>query len=241
MRSVPHLAAALATLAALAGCGGTAAVTARGEDASVGATGMGDAAGAVDAGSWGIDASVSCLGFVCDASDEPVAYPPCPGTPPQIGASCTNNDQICEYGSSWWLGCNTVLRCTAGTWQKDPLPGSGPCGELDAGGTCPATWAEASALDASTACPALDCQYPEGYCECVSGCGGGGKMRFNSGVTGTWRCLAITAGCPSPRPVLGTACDPPGMFCRYGWSCGCGQELSCTGGLWQGGSTPPCP
>jgi hypothetical protein len=229
----------VALLAALPGCGGLASATPGGADASADVTGMTrpDSSAMPEEGA---DASTGCVGLVCDASGEPVVFSSCPTTPPPIGAKCTNEGEICEYGPSWWLACNEELRCTSGTWQKNNVFGPGPCGELDAAGSCPATWAEASALDAGGfTCPALDCQYAEGYCECVSNCGGGGQV--HPLVPGTWLCQPATAGCPSPRPHLGTTCDEAGAQCQYGWPCGCGQQLACGEGVWRGNPIPPCP
>jgi hypothetical protein len=237
-RCLTLCAVAIAAVVGSVRCGGvTSSTPPSPADASVDAPGH-DASAPADAGDTGADASTTCLD--CDAGDEAVALTVCPASPPTVDASCapTPSGEQCEYGPSWWLACNDVLRCTSGTWHGGAGLGPGPCGQLDAG-TCPATWAEASDVDAATGCPAVDCQYPEGACECLSGCGGGGQLREL--VSGSWMCQAATTECPSPRPHLGTPCSDATASCQYGWPCGCGQHLECKDGVWQGDSLPPCP
>src|SRR5262249_6776405 len=136
------------------------------------------------------------------------AVPPstCPAAPPATGDACASNGELCEYGPSWWLLCNTVFRCTSGQWQPAMRFGGAPWLLVDGGGeagACPSTFAEASSIDSGLFCPAADCQYPEGYCECIRGCGGGGAQ-FHAGEMGQWACRPATTECPSPRPRLGT-------------------------------------
>lgn len=237
------LALAAAAAAMLTACGG-ATSTRSTEDASTdgpltpldGTANGPDGAGA-DAGASG---DAAACGFCVDASSD-VQLSVCPSSPPTAGSTCTLAEgEECEYGSSWWLSCDLVLRCQGGTWQRSE-PG-GQCFGQDAGGSCPATWAEASAIDAGAgvvACPAPDCQYPEGYCECLAGCGGGGAPHPEL-LMGRWYCTPATPECPSPRPDLGTACSSD-AGCQYGQPCGCGQQLQCVDGVWQGYPTPPCP
>ena len=249
MRLPPRLVTAwsLAGLSSLAHCGG-GLTAAPGADASLddaGASGaMQDATGlAHDAGADALAADgASCSGLGCNAPDvfAPDVFAPvlCPPTPAAVGSACAAPEELCEYGGSWWLGCNRVLRCSQGFWQ--PYYGTG-CVPADAGGACPATWDQAvTAADASAgACPAADCQYPEGACECLAGCGGRGQRRF--GIGGVWYCEPATAQCPTPRPDLGTPCSEAGASCSYGLPCGCGEQLSCVHGVWQGYGFPPCP
>jgi hypothetical protein len=184
-------------------------------------------------------ADASSCGFSCDEGAD-VALSVCPASAPPIGSACALPEQEqCEYGGSWWLGCNVILRCAQGTWQASPA--EQPCTQQDAGGECPATFAGASGGDAGLGmCPAPGCQYPDGYCECLVGCGGGGAIHLKPQIAGHWYCAAATAQCPTPRPDLGTACDSDAS-CQYGTACGCGEQLFCTGGVWQGFSLPPCP
>lgn len=227
----------------LVACGGATASRST-EDASADApTVLPDGtAGGADADAGGANDDATSCSFCLDAATD-VHLSLCPSSPPAAGSACTLPDgEECEYGPSWWLGCNLVLRCQAGTWQ---VYGGGTCIEPDAGGggTCPSSWIEASALDDGGGgvgpCPASDCQYPEGYCECLSGCGGGGAPHPMV-LMGRWYCAAATTACPSPRPDLGTPCSTD-AGCQYGQPCGCGQELQCVDGVWQGYPIPPCP
>jgi hypothetical protein len=222
-------------LAAITHCGGSTATPAEGPaDATSTAH---DAA--AEAGEDAQDSGAGC-GFACDAGDE-VTLVACPSSAPQVGSACSLPEaEECEYGGSWWLGCNFIVRCTQGVWQA--AQAGQACVQQDAGGTCPATWAEASGVGAGIGmCPAPGCQYPEGYCECLVGCGGGGAIRPKPQIAGHWYCAASTPQCPSPRPDLGTSCGDSDAGCQYGTACGCGEQLYCTGGVWQGFALPPCP
>jgi hypothetical protein len=237
-RWLPFCAGVLAVasiLTALARCGGTRITTATrvGADASV-ADGPSDD---------GADATSSCVGFGCagDAGDELVLLASCPATPPAVGSSCVG-EGACEYGPNWFLTCNLVMWCAQGIWHAPPQYPN-PCSVKDAG-VCPATWAEATATDASWgrgigSCPALECQYPQGSCACLS-CGAGQGQVREQLLYGFWSCFAATAQCPSPRPDLGTRCDSDAS-CNYGGSCCTGQNLQCTGGMWHGYSGQVCP
>jgi len=232
------LGALLALAAAAAACGGVTNTGSGGSDASTDRTLPGHDAAAdvttpVDTGRCDF----------CDAGHETSSpLPPCPSAPPTVGEGCPDEGEQCEYGPHWWLVCNDVYRCSMGSWQKVTLGYPGPCTELTGDtGACPATWAEAHAIDAGLICPAGECQYPEGNCACLDGCGGGGRGR-PPGIMGRWYCTPATAQCPSPRPLLGTTCDESdASFCTYGGYCGCGQQLECKGGVWQGEPIPPCP
>lgn len=195
--------------------------------------------GTLDATAGGDSALIqdgSC-GALCDAGRDDAHYVVCPSTPPALGSPCSAIGEECEYGSSWWLGCNLVLRCTASGWQQGPEP---DCPFPDAGGSCPATFVEANATDAGPfACPAAECQYPDGYCVCMSHCGGGGQWHLD--LVGDWYCAQAVPECPSPRPDLGTSCTQPGAGCIYGEMCGCGLQLACVDGVWQGEETAVCP
>jgi hypothetical protein len=227
------LASAVCGVAALAHCGGTTASTG-GEDGGTDATAASDGSGD-DAGDE--DGSLGC-GFSCDAGDEHVPFVLCPPSVPADGSACGVPDEVCEYGKSWWLQCNVVVRCYGGTWH--PLYDGTQCPWLEAGGACPATWAQASAIEAGATCVAADCQYPQGYCECGGACGGGGAPK--PPLYGlAWTCADASAACPSPRPLAGTACGASDASCNYGWSCGCGEWMQCTDGVWQGFASPPCP
>jgi hypothetical protein len=231
----------------LAQCGGGIASPATGDAASGAdgtladhAAGPGDAGGdtrfVVD-GLSPTDTGPGCS-FGCPTDGGPL--PACPAAPPTPGTPCSSANEVCEYGTSWWYVCNTVLECSGGTWRNAVSPGNPQCGPFDAGTTCPATWAEANTADATPpTCPFVTCVYPgEGFCGCGIGCGGGGAPR--PAVTGIFLCFEAGAACPEPRPLMGTPCSGD-TFCEYGGGCGCGQQQRCVGGIWQGGPTPPCP
>jgi hypothetical protein len=192
-----------------------------------------DATASAESGMSMQDSSPPCsLGYDATSYGGPSVL--CPPAPPALGTACPRLDESCEYGSSWWIGCNLVVRCTACGWEQE-VP---DCVVADAGGSCPATWAEASALDEGGGawCRAADCQYPDGYCVCDAIWGGPDVQ-----IGGLWSCGPVAPGCPSPRPNLGTSCEG-GARCPYGSdTCG-GEWLVCTtDGVWQGGLEPPCP
>jgi hypothetical protein len=134
------------------------------------------------------------------------------------------------------------------SWVWTVETDGGNCGWLDSGGACPATWAEANAVDAAPGmCPFVDCVYPEGFCGCGVNCGGGGAPRAPRApapvdVPGFFTCIPTMPGCPEPRPLSGTPCDVDASNgCGYGFACGCGQNEQCMGGVWQAYQSPPCP
>ncbi len=250
-RRTPLFLAALigssSAFAAAAGCGGATAAS-PGADASLDTASTHDAAHAAESappgpdGSTPLDADAGC-GLLCDAGS--MAMPSCPSAPPTGGGACSREDEVCEYGSSWWLVCNQVFRCASGQWIVDELPA---CDEPVDGGPCPATWDAALAAAAAIAdaapgtCPFATCVYPEGFCGCGVGCNSGpGDPHRPLDVSGIFTCLPAKPGCPEPRPLSGAPCDPDAGGCSYGFGCGCGQEVWCTGGLWQATPSPACP
>jgi len=104
---------------------------------------------------------------------------------------------------------------------------------MSTGGICPPPTAMCpSSYDAAKADPAMCpyqsqiCEYAQGTCICADGLGlpmpGGPK----------WQCIPVQAGCPSPRPELGSPCSTPEKtICDYG-GCGGGVDMSCVGGYW---------
>jgi hypothetical protein len=248
---------ACAVLAPAAGCGGATA-SQRAADAGADAATAFDAWAGPDAspasdagadaepGADGADADVtSGCGF--GPCGDAAAAVPCPATPPASGSPCTAQEQVCEYGSSWWLECNLAVQCVPGNagWVWSVEFDGGGCGWLDSGGACPPTWAEAMAVDAGPGtCPFVSCVYPEGFCGCGVGCGGvGGAPRAPApvDVPGFFVCIPTMPGCPEPRPLSGTPCDGTVPGCSYGFACGCGQGQQCMGGVWQTYPGPPCP
>jgi hypothetical protein len=227
------------------GCGGVTKAGAT-SDASTDGTAAFDGSGVMDGSSIadaGADTNLGC-GFSCQDAGSDGPRPPCPAQPPAASSPCSG-PQVCEYGSSWWLSCNVTVQClatSAGTWAWSVEFDGGQCTEaVDAGGPCPATYAEASSVDASPpTCPFVTCVYPEGFCGCGILCGGGGGLPKPLDVSGLFACIPARPGCPEPRPLSGTPCDS-GASCDYGFGCGCGQGLQCVGGMWEAYREPPCP
>ena len=214
--------ASLGTLACAAAlvlaCGGTTNVPAAPADASpssdVTVTGNDNDAGtdgSIDAPS---DASMNDGGL----------SPDCPSVAPSQGGSCTKEGLACEYGTSHLRICNTIAKCTSGSWGVT-APQDACANELDAGGVCPAALAD---IEAGSPCPTFRqiCEYPQGAC----GCG------FVGHISDQWVCdTASGAGCPAPRPKLGSTCSPTGLTCDYG-SCSIlgNPKMSCDdGGVWS--------
>jgi hypothetical protein len=198
--------------------------------------------GASEGGAPGGDSAAAdsaCTFGFCDELPPVGPFAPCAATPPEAGTPCTTEGERCEYGGSVVVACDLVMACSAGVWHTASTgPCTGPALLGDAG--CPPSWLAATTLDGGP-CPALDCQYPEGYCSCEGSCGSGGQSPGpHPLVSPPWSCKASVPGCPSPRPPIGTACDTD-AGCEYGWSCGCGTLQACTQGVWQGVATPGCP
>ena len=224
----------------IASCGGGIATGAAPDASSDGTAPIDSALDRFSGSDSGLAEDSGC-GFSCDSGVPEVSL--CPSTPPSPGSPCTAF-QVCEYGSSWWLECNYVMRCQptaqGSVWSLE-FDGGG-CPWLDAGSPCPATWAEASSADAApTSCPFVTCVYPEGFCGCGIGCGGGGGLPRPQDVTGIFTCIPTVPGCPEPRPLSGTACDDASTYCNYGFACGCGQMEQCANGQWLAQQEPPCP
>ena len=78
----------------------------------------------------------------------------------------------------------------------------------------------------------LDCAYAQGQCNCAD-------TVPASGPTPVWQCSTPAAGCPDPRPRIGSSCTQEGLSCDYG-ACTGGVELQCTGGVWASQVTA-CP
>jgi hypothetical protein len=203
-----------------AACGGTAVSSLDGdggEDAGSGVDGGRDA---------GLDAPPPL-----DAGRDVVTLSPlCPATAPAPGSSCTRANLTCEYGTSNDPLCNTTYACNGQVWTK-AYDGS-QCGFTGANDpACPATYGGVPKGAACTG-PSV-CEYPEGRCECVLGCGGPPPP---PDAGNRWICSTPPAGCPSPRGgnVLGAACNSPGLSCQYG-ACCTGANQTCTdAGIWEG-------
>jgi hypothetical protein len=226
----------LGTLAFLVDCSGCGGAIISGGDA-----GVPDAAGDASSSDARPDSSLDCLypdaASAIEAGD---AGGPCPPTPPTAGSACDVPDLFCEYGSNWWSRCNLLLSCEKGMWQTFeggpdfcPQVAGGPSGGVCPANTCPATWADAVAIDGGP-CPSFSCEYPEGDCLCGINSGAG----CFGAAPSVWACLPATPGCTYPRPRFGTPCIPApdaSTVCQMGWGCDCQQNLYCNGeGVWVG-------
>jgi hypothetical protein len=152
--------------------------------------------------------------------------PSCPATTPSGGTACPVPGMECEYGDDPNPECNDIETCDSnGLWSYPaPVPACPP-------GTCPATYAQVPQGQGCTP-EGLDCAYAEGQCNCA-------PTVPVSGPDPVWQCSMPAAGCPEPRPRIGSSCTQPGLSCDYG-SCTGGVLLQCTDGSWQMVDTP-CP
>jgi hypothetical protein len=156
----------------------------------------------------------------------------CPASEPASGSTCMPGGQPasgCEYGTD--PHCTVIASCSAPgpggpfTWQltgPDPSCAGNPQ-------QCPASYGMPIN---GAACPLMGtCSYPEGRCTCAPCFGDGGRST-------EWECATwqTPAGCPEPRPLLGTACSQPGQACNYGQGCcspvDTGPDLYCQNGIW---------
>jgi hypothetical protein len=249
-----------AVLVVMAACGGIAQSS---NDASKdGDAGGADAAASVDSTVAGVDAkdagseSASSDAIGSDASDsaalvdasvdsdlgDAVAQDraaadanrgPCPDAIPSEGGPCDASIP-CEYGGNAMSACTTVATCQSAHWNVAvPAPG---CGQNSA--SCPAAFDP----DASGPCVAgaVSCDYPEGRCACTV-CARAPDGGIDT-ASSRWGCRAwndVPAGCPVPRPLVGTQCTTPETtICDYGWCCGGrvsfwpGAGEVCSGGIW---------
>jgi len=153
---------------------------------------------------------------------------PCPTLQPTVGRPCTTS-LACEYGSDPSIDCDTVMYCDGGVWEIAYVPFDAGCGKTNSA-TCPATFSDMTEHAACTG--NVECYYPEARCWCVpAACPGLGCPAPNA-----WRCdISVwpDAGCPDPRPRLGTPCSAGELelLCKYD-DVAC-QFLLCRAGAWQ--------
>jgi hypothetical protein len=156
--------------------------------------------------------------------------PVCPATQPALGASCSANSVMCEYGDAWWsVACDQVVLCQDGRWvvggagQNTCLPQPQP--------NSPACPSNVEIIPNGSTCsqPSLECYYGQGVqCECH-------PPIDDAGGPPNWVCVP-ESGCPSSRPRLGAACTGQPSTCTYQ---PCVFEEVCIGGIWQAGN-PGC-
>jgi hypothetical protein len=160
-----------------------------------------------------------------DAGASPVGLA-CPATQPANGGSCMPVDWVCEYGDAPNPYCNFLEKCYGqlGGWSNQALP-LALCGT----GVCPPSYAVALGGQPCSV-QNLDCAYPEGQCTC--------GRKDDAGVL-VWSCFS-PAGCPEPRPRIGSGCTQDGLLCDYG-ACAGGVAEKCTAQLGWMQAFPPCP
>lgn len=158
----------------------------------------------------------------------------CPAALPAARTACTTPGLACEYGGEGdHLLCSVVVNCGQDhTWYSSAS--GAPCvgSQAENPSACPSSF---TALGRGAACPTdLDarCVYPEGTCACQTCSGGDG------GLTRAWACETWPdpAGCPEPRPRIGSPCTNEGQECSYGSICGVVSGvplLDCRDGVWK--------
>lgn len=191
----------------------------------------------------------------------------CPATVPWTRTTangpsnpCPTVGQVCEYGTDFDPGCNTVLRCDDGEWAVPILPNvpgpkcgsSAPPAPAPNAASCPATRAGIS--DDQSCSASSTCSYDGAICSCGDFCPtvpvGQRPCDPDAGITTnccdtskppTWHCFDGPPSCATPRPHLGDPCAKSGAECAIGPPAECGQvTLQCSAGTWQlaGGECP---
>jgi hypothetical protein len=156
--------------------------------------------------------------------------PYCPSSPPAEGSSCSSPNLYCEWGNDPNMSCNTIAQCVGGQWMVQKP--SGQCPTPPNPSACPATFASVPVGQHCGDLVGTTCEYPQGFCGCAVP--SGGPYPEDASAVATWICDAPQAGCPMPRPKLGTACSQPGLQCDYSpCSLPTGASLVCQNGAWQ--------
>jgi len=181
---------------------------------------------------------VACGGVVSSGDDsgsdgspiEDASSPYCPSSAPSNGAACSKEGLYCEYGSDPNLSCNTVAQCTGGSWTVNtPAP---DCPTPPNPSPCPATWASVPVGQHCGNLVGTTCSYAQGFCGCSVG--GGGPVPADASAVATWICDTPEAGCPQPRPRLGTTCSPNNLQCDYSpCELPTGTSIACIDGVWE--------
>jgi hypothetical protein len=158
-----------------------------------------------------------------DASTDASPLSPCPNTLPLSGSSCAMPGLECEYGDDISYECDGIATCADGGWNSTPAAEAG-CPTLNVGTPpgCPSDFAK---IVSGKSCPAqgLKCDYAVGDCLCsIPALPVIGPL--------SWQCIP-PAGCPFPRPRLGTACGKDGQICDYATACGAANL--CEDGRWH--------
>jgi hypothetical protein len=157
--------------------------------------------------------------------------PYCPTSPPSQGAACSHPGLTCEYGSDPNVYCDTVAQCMGGAWEVNVPPPSG-CPTPPNPSACPATFASVPVGQHCGNLVGTTCDYAQGFCGCAVP--SMGPYPDDASAVAIWICDSPQAGCPMPRPKLGTACSQEGLQCDYSpCSLPTGTSLVCQSGAWQ--------
>jgi hypothetical protein len=160
----------------------------------------------------------------------------CPSSPPAQGAACSPACEpstsptclTCEWGTSVDPSCNDQATCANGAWQvRGHTPGD--CKPGTPGAMCAPSFA---AVPRTASCSPYGgvCDYPQGRCQCNVPAG---PFPVDAAAAAVWLCQDPASGCPSPRPLYGSACTDEGLRCDYGTCDILGGTVEvCTGGVW---------
>ena len=153
----------------------------------------------------------------------------CPSTVPANNSACSKNGLWCEWGNDPNMSCNTTAQCANGSWivmeGADCLTPPNPS-------SCPATFASVPAGELCGNLVGTTCQYEKGMCGCAVP--SGGPYPEDAAAVARWYCDSPAAGCPMPRPKLGTSCNSEGLQCDYSpCTLPTGASLVCQGGAWE--------
>jgi hypothetical protein len=169
--------------------------------------------------------SPDAVGPSSDVGAPDGSTPACPTTEPTEASACSDVGQECEYGTNPSAVCNNIFKCTSGGWRSTAP--SAACPPPD---ECPVAYPSKEVGDVCSP-TGLVCSYPKGTCTCAEP---SGPSPVDGGTSLRWRCFPEQAGCPSPRPRIGTKCSPTStasMVCNYG-ACAGGVELKCVDDVW---------
>jgi hypothetical protein len=155
----------------------------------------------------------------------------CPASAPVAGTMCSDSGLQCEYPQAMYgkveydISCDEVVECSGGAWTAASFGGA--CNPDGANSSeCPTSL---GAITSGDTCPdkGLRCEYPKGVCSCAVNFGG--VVVADAGAT--WTCEP-GAGCPMPRPRLGSACgaSTTNPACVYE---SCSYEQICQNSVWQ--------
>jgi len=207
----------LATVMAVAACGGSVVDEGTGGVTGTSTTG----AGASTTGASTTGVSTTGTGTFTTGSGGGTSTGPCPLSPPTGSTSCAGApDQFqCTYGDSVRPDCRAAWICTNGSWEAT---GSACIEPTDCGSSEPGP---------ETVCANMGdvCTYGDSICFC--GCGGGPVCA----PPVDWSCNGppTTPGCPAVVPNDGTPCDAAGVQCNYGKQCtSTNAVVACSDGLW---------